>query len=149
MFKHRNLYLFCALVLSVLFLAACSSTPPALTSGSDTWLLKTVTYPNSVKTALGDTVTSDDANFKFIYAEFECIDNKSLTGLWSGVDDSAFATYSVYQKGGFTDVFITDSKENKYLVVLIEKCGVAGLVPNDGTEFYLHFKDLEPVALGK
>ena len=100
-----------------------------------------------MKTALGDTMTSEDANFKLIYAEFECLEDKSLTGLWSGIDDSAFATYSVYQKGGFTNVFITDSKENKYLIVLIDKCGVAGLVPNDGTGFNLHFKDLQPVSL--
>ncbi len=153
MFNHRILLLICTLTISTLLINACGTPPnppkPELVSGNDTWLLKSVTYPNSLETAVGDTITSKDANFKIIHAEFECPDNKSLTSLWSGIDDSALSNYSMYQRDGFTDVFITDSKGDKYLAVLIEKCGVAGLVPSDGTGFKLQFKDLEPVALDK
>lgn len=149
MSKHLYLYRFCALVLSVITLSSCQSAPPALTSGSDSWLLKTVTYPSSIRTATGDTLTSKDAEFKIIHAEFECLEGKSLTSLWSGIDDSMFSNYTIYQKDGFTDVFITDSNGNKYPAALIETCGVAGLVPNDGKGFILQFKDLESVVLDK
>jgi len=48
---------------------------------------------------------------------------------------------------GFSDVYITDDKGEKYPVVLIEQCSVAGLVPKNGAGFTLQFKDLQPLSL--
>lgn len=149
MFRYSSPYLFCTILLSVLLLNACSSTPPALTSGSDTWPLKTVTYPSSFQTPSGETITSKDPNLKILRAEFECPENKSLPALWLGNDNQALSSFSMYLPQGFSDVFITDTNGNKYSVVLIDNCSIVGLVPKDGTSFKLQFKDLEPVALEK
>ena len=147
MFKVPALYLLCVIQLSVLLLNACSSPPPALTSGSDTWLLKTVTYPSSFRTAGGETITPTDANFKFILAEFECPENKTLAALWLGDNNSAISSFTMYLPQGYSNVYVTNAKGDKHPVVLIENCTVVGLVPIDGTGFRLQFKDLEPVDL--
>lgn len=144
MYKTKLLCLFGITLLGILLLTACRPAP-ALINGDDKWKLVGVTYPASVETPGGGTLTPKDANFKLIRAEFECLENKSLIGVMLGKDASTLGSMSM--ANGFPNIYITSDDGNKYSVYMIETCAIVGSVPVDGSGFSLEFKDLEPVPL--
>ena len=147
MSRLRFLPVFFILCLVAILVASCSLKPPTLTDGTNSWPLKTVTFPASVPSGTGDVIFPKDDTYILLRAEFDCTNGVNLTAPYLGETTSSISNFNVYQPGGFADIYISNNAGEKYPVVLLEDCAVTGTVPKDGTNFSLNFKELDPVSL--
>ena len=57
--------------------------------------------------------------------------------------------FEMYKIDGFSEVYVTDSKGEKYRTVVIGECRLAFPLPNESAGFTLYFKDFAPLNLGQ
>jgi hypothetical protein len=121
------------------------ATGPILTDGTEQWTLRSVSFQDSFDDN-GETVLPSDQSQTFLQIEFDCTSGASLINLYFGseIQGSGFSV-----PGGIPTVYVTDDAGTKYLAVYIEGCSLLVPVAKNRSGFTLHFKDLQPIELGK
>jgi hypothetical protein len=126
-------------------------TAPMLIDGKDTWTLKTVTLDKTltINNPAPQIIEAEPGKL-LLLVEFEC-------------DTGQAPPFPVASSGSgpdYSQLYVVDSQQEKYLAVQfgvnfgssLDKCTSFWIrfepVPQDRSEFMLHFSDLSPVDLG-